>query len=60
MTDTSPVAVEITRLIAAGLVERELVNAVARRFPDLTSAELSQALQVATAEAERRAAEARH
>jgi hypothetical protein len=45
MTDTTPVATEITRLIAAGMTERELVVAVAWRFPDITSAELSQALQ---------------
>jgi hypothetical protein len=55
MTDTSPVATEITRLIAAGEQDRELVAAVAQRFPDITSAELSQALQVATTQAERRA-----
>jgi hypothetical protein len=56
MNDTSPVATEITKLIAAGKQERELVIAVAWRFPDLTSAELSQALQVATTQAERRVA----
>jgi hypothetical protein len=55
MTDTSPVATEISRLIATGTQERDLVVAIAMRFPELTSAELSQALQVATAEAERRA-----
>jgi hypothetical protein len=53
MTDTTPVATEITRLIAAGKQVRELVAAVAWRFPDLTIAELSAALQDATAEAER-------
>ena len=55
MTDTSPVANEISRLIATGTQERDLVVAIAQRFPDLTSAELSAALQDATAEAERRA-----
>ena len=54
MTDTTPVATEITRLIAAGKQDRELVAAVAWRFPDLTIAELSAALQDATAAAERK------
>jgi hypothetical protein len=53
MTDTSPVATEITRLTAAGKTERELVAAVAWTFPDLTISELSAALQDATAAAER-------
>jgi hypothetical protein len=53
MTDKSPVATEITRLISAGKTERDLVAAIAMRFPELTSAELSQALQDATAAAER-------
>jgi uncharacterized protein (DUF433 family) len=55
MPDTTPVTNTITRLIAAGVAERELLAAVARRFPELTSAELSAALQEATAAAERRA-----
>jgi RNase P protein component len=54
LTDTTPVATEITRLIAASKQERDLVVAIATRFPDLTSAELSAALQDATAAAERR------
>ena len=37
-----------------GTTEQELLVKVARRFPDLTSAELSEALQDATAAAERR------
>jgi hypothetical protein len=37
------------------MTEQALVAAVAWRFPDITSAELSQALQVATTQAERRA-----
>jgi hypothetical protein len=34
LTDTTAVATEITRLIAAGGQEHELVATVARRFPD--------------------------
>ena len=56
MLDTTPIATAITRLIAAGVTEGEFVARVARLFPDLSPAELSQALQVATATAERRAA----
>ena len=54
LIDTSTVATEIRYLIVSGIVERELLLAVARRFPDLTPAELSEALQAATAQAERR------
>ena len=53
MTDTAPVVTEIARLIVAGTPEGELLVRVARKFPDLTRAELSQALQDATAAAER-------
>jgi hypothetical protein len=44
MTDTTPLATGITRPIAAGKQGRDLVVAVARKFPDLTAAELSTAL----------------
>jgi uncharacterized protein (DUF433 family) len=54
MIDNTSVATEITGLIAAGKQDRELVAEVTQRFPDITSAELSQALQVATTQAERR------
>ena len=54
MTDTTPVTTEITKLITTGTTEQMLLAAVATLFPELTSAELSQALQVATAAAERR------
>jgi hypothetical protein len=47
------VAATIAQLITTGTTEQELLAAVACRFPDLTPAELSQALQVATAAAER-------
>ena len=53
--DTSAVANQLARLITAGTTERELVATVARAFPDLSPAELSQALQVAQAQAERKA-----
>jgi hypothetical protein len=60
MLDSTQVATEIRHLIAAGATERELLVKVARRFPGLTSAELSEALQDATAAAERRMATAKH
>jgi hypothetical protein len=53
MLDTTPVAAAITRLISTGTAEQVLLAAVARAFPELTLAELSQALQVATAAAEK-------
>jgi hypothetical protein len=55
MIDTTQVASEIRHLITTGTPEGELLVRVLRRFPDLTPAELSQALQVATAAAERQA-----
>jgi hypothetical protein len=60
MFDTTPVTIQLTYLISAGTTEDALLLAAARLFPNLTTAELFQALQVATAEAERRAAKARH
>ena len=55
MLDTTPVTTAITKLITAGIAERELLAAVARRFPELTHAEFAAALQDATAAAERQA-----
>jgi uncharacterized protein (DUF433 family) len=55
MLDTTPVTTAITRLIAIGTTEDALLAALAHLFPDLTLAELSQALQVATTAAERKA-----
>jgi hypothetical protein len=55
MLDTTPVATAITRLISTGTSEHALLTAVAHLFPNLSPAELSQALQVATTEAERKA-----
>jgi uncharacterized protein (DUF433 family) len=57
-TDIAPTAAVIVPMITAGTTEQALLAAVARRFPELTPAELSAALQEATAEAERRAAAA--
>jgi uncharacterized protein (DUF433 family) len=54
MTGNSPVTIEIAKLITAGVAEQELLAAVARSFPELTPAELSQALQVATTAGERK------
>ena len=56
MIDTQPVTATIKHLISTGAAEPQIVAAVAHLFPDLTAAEVSQALQVATAAAERQAA----
>jgi len=55
MLDTTPVTTAITKLISTGTTEQALLAAVAHLFPNLSPAELSQALQVATAAAERQA-----
>jgi hypothetical protein len=55
MLDTTPVTTTITRLISTGTTEQALLAAVAHLLPNLSPAELSQALQVATAAAERQA-----
>jgi len=55
MPDTGPVATVIADLITAGIAERPLIAAVVHLFPNLSPAELSQAIQVATTEAERQA-----
>jgi hypothetical protein len=56
MLDTTPVTAAITRLISTGTTEEALLAAVTYLFPDLTSAELSAALQDAIATAEKHAA----
>jgi hypothetical protein len=53
MLDTTPITIEIMRLISTGTTEEALLAAVANLFPNLTMAELSAALQVATTAAER-------
>jgi len=55
MLDTTPVTTEIARLIGTGTTEQALLVAVAQVFPNLSPAELSQALQVATAADDRQA-----
>jgi hypothetical protein len=55
MLDTTPITTEITKLIVAGVPEGELLARVVRSFssfPDLSWADVSAILQVATAAAE--------
>jgi len=54
MLDTTPVTTAITHLIRTGTAEEALLAAVAHLFPNPSPAELSQALQVARATAERK------
>jgi len=56
MPNATPVATAITAMITAGVTERELLAAVASRFPELTRAEFVASLHDATAAAKRRAA----
>jgi hypothetical protein len=58
MLDTTPITAAITRLISTGTTEQAILAAVAHMFPDLTTAELSAALQDATEAAERQARQA--
>jgi hypothetical protein len=51
----SPIHFSMSVSVIAGTTEQALLTAVARLFPELTPAELSQALQVATTAAERKA-----
>jgi hypothetical protein len=44
MLDTTPVTAAISRLISNGTTEQVLLAAVTHLFPNLTTAELSQAL----------------
>ena len=55
MLDTTPVTTAITRLISSGITEQAVLAEVSRPFPWLTWRELSSALQVAQAAAERQA-----
>jgi hypothetical protein len=55
MLDSTPVTIEITKLITAGTTEQALLARVVRQFPEITPAELWAALQDATATAERKA-----
>jgi uncharacterized protein (DUF433 family) len=55
MTDTRPVTTAIAALITSGTTGQQIVTALVRRFPDLTLAELSEALLEASEAAERQA-----
>ena len=55
MIDTTPITAADPALIATGATEHALLAAVARMFPAISPAELSEALQEATAQAERKA-----
>jgi hypothetical protein len=59
MLDTTPITTAITKLITAGTTENALLVAVAQLFPNLSPSELSAALKVATAAAERKAVSAK-
>ena len=56
MLNTTPVAATIRHLISTGTPEGELLAAVVQAFPELSWAELSEALQAGTEQAERQAA----
>jgi uncharacterized protein (DUF433 family) len=53
--DTAAVANQLARLITAGTTGQALVAAVVARYPDLTWRDLSEALQVAQSQVERKA-----
>jgi len=53
MTDITTITTAIAAMISTGTTERDLLAAVARKFPDLTRTEFVAALQDATAQAER-------
>jgi hypothetical protein len=55
MLDTAPITTAITRLISTGTTEQALLAAVTQLFPGITTAELSEAIQIGTAKAERQA-----
>jgi hypothetical protein len=57
--DSTPITTAITRMISTGTTEQALLATVGRRFPQLTPAELSVALQEATAAVERRTTRSR-
>jgi hypothetical protein len=56
MTDAQPVTATIKHLISTGTTEQALLTAVAVRFPELTPAELSEAIQAGAEQAERQVA----
>jgi hypothetical protein len=48
MTDTTPVASAIAAMIRSSASGQELLAAISARFPELSPAELSEALQAGT------------
>jgi len=60
MPDTTEATATIRHLITLGTAEKELLAAVARKFPELTRMEFVAALQDATESAERQASRRRH
>jgi hypothetical protein len=56
MNDTTPVTTAIAAVIHTGTTEQALLAAMAQAYSEVTPAELSRALQVATAAAEKAAA----
>jgi uncharacterized protein (DUF433 family) len=55
MLDTTSITSAIAAMIRTGTTGRQLITAITVAFPDLSPTELSQALQVAQAHAERKA-----
>ena len=55
MPDATQVSTAIAAMIRTGTTGRQLLTAITAAFPDLSPNELSQALQVAQAQAERKA-----
>jgi uncharacterized protein (DUF433 family) len=55
MPDTTQVSTAIAEMIRTGASGRQLITSITTAFPDLSPTELSQALQVAQAQAERKA-----
>jgi uncharacterized protein (DUF433 family) len=57
MTDTTPIVDTIRHLIGTGTTEEQIVATLVQAYPELTLAELSEALQEATEAAERHTVE---
>jgi uncharacterized protein (DUF433 family) len=53
MLDTTLVSTTIAAMVRIGTTEQQIVAHVVRQFPELTTRELSEALQVATTAVER-------
>ena len=55
MLDTTSITSAIAAMIRTGTTGRQLITAITTAFPDLSPTELSQALQVAQPQVERKA-----